>query len=905
MNSTTDITLVRSWQFDVQDNISIEDVRTAFFDIIHAIDAPFFMQDDYLDAKKELGIEELPCFYIGSTASYKYMKICVTVANIENHKMVLMGTFGKGEQAGPAEMEKMFKDFKGIWINTFDRIHNFGEAVNYAKKRYKLGGAAAGTSVVVGKLVGGGIKTAVKGVKILLRDHEAYAKEMEFYKSVIDLSDYLLTGEHSVKYFDKLKISAESGKVVAQYLLATCYCDGHGTEANKNIGIKWYEKAAENGEKRSREILAYEFLFGDEDYDSHNRRTGINYLMELVYAGDNAAIESMIGICKDNNIKGLTITAKNRIEFLENAAQNGYISAILCLADIYDSSVATDASLNEYKNDSNALRMYNLLANAGEYTEKATMILGEMYKNGRGTAINLQLACDNYERASRFGNIDAKVFLLELYTENDKLYDLDKIDKLCKEIQKKGGKNYQHFVLYYKYFIADAKKEYKKSMEYAEKYIANEQGDLEKKKQLQRYLNEQNELINKMSEEERREYLKERKPLDPKVKKYILIGIGAVLAIIVIVFGIKAISSNVEPKGSNWDLTEEGEAALAAYNNWLSQEEIDVGRNEDGAGGHVPELWNSDNTMFNVAYIDEDDVPELILYNDTDTTHETGNGKIVCYRDGEVSYYNSFSIDDYDDCFDEVIGYYEMTGYFTSYNNWQGYVSYITSLGGQSLQDSFLMSYVIDEDGNQSEISYSIDGMECSDTDYYDSLKENTFGLEITPYEFYDNTEDNRSSLLGEVLDEQKQNKKDDIYGSAFGFLGKTYGDIEKDYGPLEQNAGWEGVVYYQTNDKRWVGFPLYQGWNEGEECPSDTKCIAYEADKAHIKEIFNIEKNTSIQELADALGVPFDSEGLVYEDYSEFNNVFWEIKYNNINYKLIAEYDENLEISFLTLCFA
>ena len=48
---------------------------------------------------------------------------------------------------------------------------------------------------------------------------------------------------------------AERGHVEAQYLLAGMYEDGHGTDRDMALAMKWYQKAAESGHGEAQQRL--------------------------------------------------------------------------------------------------------------------------------------------------------------------------------------------------------------------------------------------------------------------------------------------------------------------------------------------------------------------------------------------------------------------------------------------------------------------------------------------------------------------------------------------------------------------------------------------------------------------------------------------------------------------------
>ena len=84
--------------------------------------------------------------------------------------------------------------------------------------------------------------------------------------------------------------------------------------------------------------------------------------------------------------------------------------------------------------------------------------------------------------------------------------------------------------------------------------------------------------------------------------------------------------------------------AMKAYNRLLSISTIDWG---DG------KYYPTGNLTFTLAYIDKDNVPELLLYSD-DVPHVAGYGKAYTYRNGKL-----VTISSCDD-----IGFYKKSGVF-------------------------------------------------------------------------------------------------------------------------------------------------------------------------------------------------------------------------------------------------
>lgn len=102
--------------------------------------------------------------------------------------------------------------------------------------------------------------------------------------------------------------------------------------------------------------------------------------------------------------------------------------------------------------------------------------------------------------------------------------------------------------------------------------------------------------------------------------------------------------------------------ALKAYNKMLAKKTIRWGT--DSSYPSIP----TKNCKFAVAYIDNDSIPELIVYNAKDVPHMVGYGMVYTYKNGKVKAVENVNID-------AKFYYYSKKGVFvTSYC--QGGVTY-------------------------------------------------------------------------------------------------------------------------------------------------------------------------------------------------------------------------------------
>lgn len=139
--------------------------------------------------------------------------------------------------------------------------------------------------------------------------------------------------------------------------------------------------------------------------------------------------------------------------------------------------------------------------------------------------------------------------------------------------------------------------------------------------------------------------------------------------------------------------------------------------------------------------------------------------------------------------------------------------------------------------------------------------------------------------------------EEEDIYGVAFDIIGMTYGEIEDKFGHLSDPEYIDGAVFYLTPDGKRAGFNI-----QITDTPDSSEmCKSFYGE---LTDAFNVPENTNTAELLDALGVSYNTEDLVYkQDGGEYDNVYvWHIPYNSTEYKVIANYGENLEVQSIGL---
>ncbi|CAB4373472.1 unnamed protein product [Rhizophagus irregularis] len=81
---------------------------------------------------------------------------------------------------------------------------------------------------------------------------------------MINLANGYYNGEEIEKAFHWFQKAAENGEKRAMFILAACYNNGEGTVKNLEKAIYWNQKAAENGNTDAMINLANGYYNGEE-----------------------------------------------------------------------------------------------------------------------------------------------------------------------------------------------------------------------------------------------------------------------------------------------------------------------------------------------------------------------------------------------------------------------------------------------------------------------------------------------------------------------------------------------------------------------------------------------------------------------------------------------------------------
>lgn len=155
------------------------------------------------------------------------------------------------------------------------------------------------------------------------------------------------------------------------------------------------------------------------------------------------------------------------------------------------------------------------------------------------------------------------------------------------------------------------------------------------------------------------------------------------------------------------------------------------------------------NCDFALAYIDNDSVPELLVYNSDDIPHMGGYGMLYTYSKGKVKYVTGLAMDER-----KTLGYYKQKGILTDAYAQQGYKSeyYIRLKSGKTtsvLCKEYKYNFRSDKWKLSSYKKLSSGKLKsASKSSFNKSLKSYVKTRKFTKFKFYKNTSKNRTKYL-------------------------------------------------------------------------------------------------------------------------------------------------------------
>ena len=736
---------------------------------------------------------------ISDRSNASYMSVFTCLETNANHLTAVSHVIGKGEQVKAGDLEKWY--YKGLGV--FDKLMYRADQRQYLRERLKIRDTTGQVAAVAGLAIGKTIKATTKAVRALIRNKDLYEKEMDFYRLAVGIIDFTLGGRDSYGFLDSIRVQADSNNNIAQYVLAGVYANGLSVEKDEAASLYWYEKSAANGNLKSQNIISGEYLYGDKDYSVEQKETGVAYLRNILDSGEDWPVPLLADIYAKGSVKGLPANYEKALDFGRECYEKGYTYPIYLSARILDGTIENATTeVDQYRDLKTAAGLYALFADddTSPYVEESAYNLAVMSETGKGVPVSEKDALKYYLIAAGHGNLPAQAKLTEMYTFGRGVErDLDKAGKYCDRIVASGNADDYPIVYYSSFKKEEESGNRKESLRLAKQYVASENAEIGPKQELEEYLTDMEQKLASMTDEERREFLGEPRPL--AMNSSFLKAAALVAAVVLIAMVIFSVTRNrnssqmanttpqssakvdTEKRGNNInedtnrknnntnvspdsvsrvvddepkEKTEEQEKALQAYNSLLTgglfnRDDPHAELSTDGDA--YSQNWDPVGCRFCIAYIDDDDIPELLLEGHP-ASHAGGFGQLYTCRDGKITSIQRLS---QVSCIKEIgeeMGYYERTGWMQTFAMWQGYGSLSTVRMGASKEFSLEKDYEPSASYTGVDlVGYHIhrenEFIDCTQSQYDAELQ--GLGLDrarFIQYEFFDNTEENRERIL-------------------------------------------------------------------------------------------------------------------------------------------------------------
>lgn len=232
--------------------------------------------------------------------------------------------------------------------------------------------------------------------------------------------------EKAVKWFQK---AAEQGNAAAQHNLGICYDTGRGVGQNYSEAVKWYKKAAEQGRADAQYNLGSCYYNGEgisQDYSE-----AAKWYRKAAEQG-YAKAQNTLGLCYDNG-EGVIQDHSEAAKWYRKAADQGNADAQYNLGLCYTNGEGV------IQDHSEAAKWYRKAADQGNAS--AQYNLGVCYSNGHGVDQDNVEAVKWYRKAAEQGNADAQYNLGVCYENGEGVtQDFEEAAKWNRKAAEQGHK---------------------------------------------------------------------------------------------------------------------------------------------------------------------------------------------------------------------------------------------------------------------------------------------------------------------------------------------------------------------------------------------------------------------------------------------------------------------------------
>lgn len=159
------------------------------------------------------------------------------------------------------------------------------------------------------------------------------------------------------EFMECLKGFAEEGEPMMQNILGICLIIGYGCEENPHEALKWWTKAAEQGDLCSQRCLWSCYYNGNSGI-CKNYKKAFHWLEQAALQNDDES-QFMLGVCHYNG-QGVQKSREKAFECFKMAAESGHPDAQYHLANYYLNGCVVEKDVME------AWKWFNLAAEQGQ-----------------------------------------------------------------------------------------------------------------------------------------------------------------------------------------------------------------------------------------------------------------------------------------------------------------------------------------------------------------------------------------------------------------------------------------------------------------------------------------------------------------------------------------------------------
>ena len=219
----------------------------------------------------------------------------------------------------------------------------------------------------------------------------------------------------------------------AMFCVGECLRSGKGVTKNETEAVKWYRKAAEQGNVHAQNRLGFSYLKGNGV--AKNATEAVKWLRKVAEQGD-AVAQNALGYCHEQG-NGVAKNYEEALKWYRKAAGQGNVYAQRSLGYYYL------IGRSVVKDHVEAVKWFRKAAEQGH--AQAQYDLGCRYANGEGVAKDMKEAVKWYRKAAEQGNANAQYNLGFMYYHGlGVLQDETEATRWCRKAAEQGHADAKH-----------------------------------------------------------------------------------------------------------------------------------------------------------------------------------------------------------------------------------------------------------------------------------------------------------------------------------------------------------------------------------------------------------------------------------------------------------------------------